>query len=210
MATPTFTSAGSKASTPAKLSKDIFDLTVENHDLIKRVYLGYLGEARNAHPNVKTRGLVRGGGRKPWRQKGTGRARFGSIRNPIWTGGGITFGPTGKENHVMSLTKRERQTALKQALSLQKKNIIIIEDLKIKSGKTADVVKLLTKIGAERNTLLVVSEKTEEITRATNNIANVALVSANYVNTNDVMNAYTVVITKPGLEVLNARLGRAK
>ncbi len=210
MATPTFTSAGSKASTPAKLSKDIFDLTVENHDLIKKVYLGYLNEARNAHPNVKTRGLVRGGGRKPWRQKGTGRARFGSIRNPIWTGGGITFGPTGKENHGMSLTRRERQTALKQALSLQKKNIIIIEDLKVKSGKTADVVKLLSKIGAERNTLVVVSEKTEEITRATNNIANVALVSANYVNTNDVMNAYTVIITKPGLEALNTRLEGAK
>lgn len=210
MATPTFTKTGTKASTPAKLNKDIFGLKVENHELLKKAYISYLQEARNAHPNVKTRGLVRGGGRKPWRQKGTGRARFGSIRNPIWTGGGITFGPTGNENHHMNLTKRERTTALRQALSLQSANVVVIEDFQVKSAKTAEAVKLINKLGVERNAVVIVENKTDELLRATNNISNVNLVTAAFVNINDVMNAYTIIITKSALEILDKRLGGVK
>ncbi len=105
---------------------------------------------------TKTRGLVSGGGRKPWRQKGTGRARFGSSRNPIWRGGGIAFGPTGEENYTKSLNLKAKRLAIRQALSLaaESKKLIIIEDLTSKDGKTAELAKLLTKLGANRRTLL--------------------------------------------------------
>src|SRR5690606_7639392 len=95
----TFTKTGSKATASAKLDKNIFEVPVENHELIKQAYVAYLANGRENLAVTKTRGLVSGGGRKPWRQKGTGRARFGSSRVPIWRGGGVTFGPTGEENY---------------------------------------------------------------------------------------------------------------
>ena len=95
MAVPTYTASGSKAATPAKLDDAVFGVEVTNHRLLRQAYDAYLSNGRENLAIVKTRGLVRGGGKKPWKQKGTGRARFGSSRNPIWRGGGIVFGPTG-------------------------------------------------------------------------------------------------------------------
>ena len=95
MAVPTFTASGAKATTPAKLDAAVFGVEVTNHQLVKQAYEMYLANGRENLAVVKTRGLVRGGGKKPWKQKGAGRARFGSSRNPIWRGGGIVFGPTG-------------------------------------------------------------------------------------------------------------------
>jgi large subunit ribosomal protein L4 len=97
MAVSTYTKAGAKATTAAKLDKAVFAVEVTNHELLKQAYVAYLSNAREASAVTKTRGLVRGGGRKPWKQKGTGRARFGSSRNPIWRGGGITFGRLAKK-----------------------------------------------------------------------------------------------------------------
>src|ERR1700686_3786197 len=110
MPVTTYTKTGNKATVAAKLDKSVFDVDVKNHDLLKQAYLAYLSNARVNLAVTKKRGDVRGGGRKPWRQKGTGRARFGSIRNPIWRGGGIIFGPTGQENYKRKLnTKAKRQ-----------------------------------------------------------------------------------------------------
>src|SRR6476646_11135064 len=100
MAVATYTKSGTKAATPAKLDKAVFGLEVKNHQLLKDAYLTYLANGRDNNAIAKKRGEVSGGGRKPWRQKGTGNARFGSSRNPIWTGGGVAFGPTGNENYV--------------------------------------------------------------------------------------------------------------
>src|SRR5215510_6528191 len=100
------------------LNKDIFELTVENHELLKLAYDAYLANSRSAHAKTLKRGEVRGGGKKPWRQKGTGRARFGSSRNPIWRGGGIVFGPTGEENFTKKMTLKAKRTALRQALTM--------------------------------------------------------------------------------------------
>src|SRR5664280_1887314 len=97
MAVATFTAAGSKASTPAKLSKEIFDVEVKNHQLLKQAYETYLANGRDNLAVTKKRGEVRGGGKKPWKQKGTGRARFGSIRSPLWGGGGVVFGPKPRD-----------------------------------------------------------------------------------------------------------------
>src|SRR5580658_9500569 len=114
MSVATFTKTGTKATTPAKLDKAVFGVEVKHHELLKAAYVAYLANGRGNLAVTKTRGLVSGGGRKPWRQKGTGRARFGSSRNPIWRGGGIAFGPTGQENYTKNLNIKAKRLALKQ------------------------------------------------------------------------------------------------
>ena len=208
MATPTFTAAGSKATTAAKLNKDVFDITVENHQLVKQAYETYLANGRDNLAVVKTRGLVRGGGKKPWKQKGTGRARFGSTRNPIWRGGGIVFGPTGLENYSKKLPVATKRVALRQALSLanQSGKFIVVEKLASKEGKTAEMVKLLTKIGVTRDALVVVDSKSPELVQATANLQNVMLVTANYLNVFDIMNAHHIVMTVDAVKAVETWL----
>ena len=116
MNAPTYSASGQKATSQTTLSKDIFGQEIKNHQLLKDAYDAYLANGRENLAVVKTRGLVSGGGKKPWRQKGTGRARFGSSRNPIWRGGGIVFGPTGNENYTKKLNVKAKRVALKQAL----------------------------------------------------------------------------------------------
>src|SRR5574344_2059869 len=120
----------------ADLNSEIFDVEVKNHELIKLVYDAYLANSRSSHAKTLKRGEVRGGGRKPWKQKGTGRARFGSSRNPIWRGGGVVFGPNGSENYSKTVPQKNKKVALRQALSLANKDgKIKILDFKV-SGKT--------------------------------------------------------------------------
>src|ERR1700759_440501 len=114
MAVDTYTKAGAKAATPAKLDKAVFGVEIKNHQLLKDAYLAYLAGGRTNDAVAKKRGQVRGGGRKPWRQKGTGNARFGSTRNPIWRGGGVAFGPTGNENYTRKLSTSAKRQALRQ------------------------------------------------------------------------------------------------
>jgi len=209
----TYTKSGTKATTAAKLSKDVFDVVPENHALLKQAYVAYLSNGRDNYAVTKTRGLVSGGGKKPWRQKGTGRARFGSSRNPIWRGGGIAFGPTGEENYTKQLNVKAKRLAIRQALSLaaQAKKLVVIEDLNSKGGKTAELAKLLAKIGATRRTLIAVDHKTDELVRASKNLTDTKLVQANYLNVYDVLNADTIVMTNAALEVVTKWLeGGAK
>ena len=212
MAANTFTASGAKATTAAKLSKEVFGVSVENHQLLKQAYETYLSNGRDNLAVVKTRGLVSGGGKKPWKQKGTGRARFGSSRNPIWRGGGIVFGPTGLENYTKKLPVSSKRAALRQALSLANEagKVIIIEQLASKEGKTADMVKLLTKLGVTRSTLLVVSDKTAELTLATRNLQDVILVGAKYLNVFDILNAHHIVLTADALKAVEEWLGGTK
>jgi large subunit ribosomal protein L4 len=152
---------------------------------------------------------VSGGGKKPWKQKGTGRARFGSIRVPIWRGGGITFGPLGKENYSKKITVSAKRTALRQALTLKSKEnkIIVVEDFVVTDGKTATAAALLSKIGAKRRVLIAVENKTPELERSVRNLKNVELVQASYLNTYSVLNADAVVITNKALTAISAVLG---
>jgi large subunit ribosomal protein L4 len=208
MATPTFTASGTKATTGAKLSKDVFGVEVTNHQLVKQAYEAYLANGRENLAVVKTRGLVRGGGKKPWKQKGTGRARFGSSRNPIWRGGGIVFGPTGLENYTIKLSTTSKRIAIRQALSLanESNKIVVIEKLGSKEGKTADMAKLLTKVGVTRNAIVVVNDKTPELLRATANLNNVILVNAKYLNVFDIMNAHHIVMTADAVKTVETWL----
>ncbi len=213
MAVPTYTASGSKAATPAKLDAKVFGVEVANHQLLRQAYDAYLSNGRINLAVTKTRGLVRGGGKKPWKQKGTGRARFGSSRNPIWRGGGIVFGPTGQENYTKKLSVNTKRLAIRQALSLANTagNVVVIEKLTSKDGKTAELAKLLTKLGATRTILIVVTEKTPELVRAAANLGNVSVVAATYVNVYDTLNADTIVFTADALKATEAWLtGGAK
>jgi len=202
MAVPTYTASGAKATTPAKLDSTVFGVEVENHQLLRQAYDAYLANGRDNLAVVKTRGLVRGGGRKPWKQKGTGRARFGSSRNPIWRGGGIVFGPTGEENYTKKLPVSLKRQAIRQALTMASKadRITVVEKLTVKDGKTAELAKLLAKMQLKRTIMLVVTEKTPELVRAAANLGSVSVVSATYVNVYSVLNADRVVFTADALK----------
>ena len=185
----------------AKLNKDVFGLSVDNHELVKLAYDAYLANSRSSHAKTLKRGEVRGGGKKPWKQKGTGRARFGSTRNPIWRHGGVAFGRTGEENFTKKISKSSKLLAVRQALSMQNtdKAVVTIAKFDAKSGKTKDAVKEL-KLEAGKNYLLVVPEKTDEILRATNNIANLKVVRPTYLNVFDILNADQIIIVEAALE----------
>lgn len=212
MAVSTYTKAGAKATVAAKLDKAVFGVDVKNHELLKQAYVAYLSNGREASAVTQTRGLVSGGGRKPWKQKGTGRARFGSSRNPIWRGGGIVFGPTGQENYTKKLPTQTKRLAIRQALSLASAadKIIVLESLEVKDGKTAAAVKLLDKIGAAKNTLIVVEAKNDDVVRATNNLAKVKVVQSHYVSVYDVLNADRIVLTSKALSEVTEWLGGKK
>jgi large subunit ribosomal protein L4 len=205
MAVATYTKSGTKATTPARLDKTVFGLEVKNHQLLKDAYLAYLANGRVNSAVTKKRGEVSGGGRKPWRQKGTGNARVGSSRSPLWRSGGIIFGPTGDENYSRKLNVAAKRQAIRQALSLASKEdkIKVIEAFNCPDGKVKQAANLLTKIDATGKTLLVVDNKDEIIIRATRNLSNVKAVQANYLNVYDILNADSIVIAKDGLEKIN-------
>ncbi|MBI2009083.1 50S ribosomal protein L4 [Candidatus Saccharibacteria bacterium] len=205
MAVATYTKSGSKASTPAKLDKAVFGVKTVNHQLLKDAYLAYLANARGNFAKTKKRGEVRGGGRKPWRQKGTGRARFGSSRNPIWTGGGVAFGPTGNENYTRKISTQAKRLAVRQALSLAADDdkVIVIETFACPEGKVKPTIAFLNKIGTTGSVLLVVSEKDDLVKRATGNLGNVKAISAKYLSVYEVLNADHIVISKKALDIVH-------
>ncbi len=197
---------------PAKaaLPKSVFEVDVPNHELLKLAYDAFLANSRQASATTKTRGEVRGGGKKPWRQKGTGRARFGSTRNPIWRHGGIVFGPRGNENYTKKLSKTSKHVALRQALTLANQDKkILVSDIK-STGKTAEVAKFLAsqKCSEKDRVLLVVDDKTPELMRATNNLENALLVRAQYLSVYYILNADKIVMTPAAVKAVEAWLAK--
>ena len=185
------------------LPKEVFAVEVPNHELLKMAYNAYLANSRQVSATTKQRGEVSGGGKKPWKQKGTGRARFGSSRNPIWRGGGVVFGPRGNENYKINISKTSKRVALKQALTLANEAKKIVVDSIKTTGKTAEVFSYLKDNDlTKKRVLIVVAEKTEELMRATNNLPNVLLISANYLNVYHVLNADKIVMDKDSVKVV--------
>lgn len=188
------------------LPKEVFAVEIANHELLKLAYDSYLANNRTSAARTKTRGEVSGGGKKPWKQKGTGRARFGSSRNPIWRGGGIVFGPRGNENYAKKITTQSKRQAVKQALTLASEaNKIHVLEVKT-TGKTAEIVKFLADHKFDRKTLIVVEAKTAELIRATNNLPNVLLVSTKYLNVYNILNADHIVLSAASLPTLKSWL----
>lgn len=190
-----------KAATTA-LPKEVFAVEVTNHELLKLAYDSYLANNRLASATTLQRGEVRGGGKKPWKQKGTGRARFGSTRNPIWRGGGVVFGPRGNENYTKRISTTSKRVATKQALTLANQaKKIVVKDIKT-TGKTAEIVKFLADNKFDRKVLLVVDEKTPEIIRATSNLQNVLLIRAQYLSVYHILNADHIVLSTKSVPII--------
>lgn len=192
------------------LPKSIFAVEIANHILLKLAYEAYLANGRGNYAKTLKRGEVSGGGKKPWKQKGTGRARFGSSRNPIWRKGGVAFGPTGIENYSKTVPVAAKRLALRQALTLanESKAISVVENAKT-TGKTAEIVKYLAthKVQPNDNVVMVVDTKGAELVRASRNIANLQVVQAGYLNVFTVLNADRILITKPAIKAVEEWLG---
>lgn len=189
-----------------KLAGEVFG--IEPHkDALHNAVVVYLANRRQGTAKTKTRAEVSGGGKKPWRQKGTGRARHGSSRSPIWVGGGVTFGPTGKENHKLSMNKKEHLLALRSALSLkvaEKAFVIIDEDIEIEA-KTKLAADLLKSVGAEGKVLLI-NDDNANLALAVQNLPNVLSVSQSNVAVYDLLNAHKIVVLKATLVALEGGL----
>lgn len=213
MAAPlTYTKTGAKATTPAKLDTAVFGKMPEKHDLLKAAYIMYLANGRPNLAVTKTRGKVQGSTRKHHRQKGTGQARTSSIRNPLWVGGGIIFGPTGQENYSKQMNTKARRLALRQALSLAAKHnrVKVVEAFAGLDGKTKDMAKFLAKIEAAGNIMCVVSQKDPSKEKAARNLPNLKVRAASSLNVHDVLNADTIVISKDSLAIISDWLGGTK
>ena len=199
-----YSKTGTKKEAAVKLSASVFAVEA-NHDLVNRAYTAYLANGRSNNARTLERGEVRGGGKKPWKQKGTGRARAGGTRLPHWRGGGVAFGPTGNENYSVSMPVKAKRAAIRQALSLQaaEKRIVVIEDFVSTDGKVAGTLKLIEKMKLEGTILLVVEQKDQLIDRSTRNIPGIKAVSAKYLNVYDILNADQILVTQKDLNVIN-------
>ncbi len=206
-----YSKTGTKREAEVTLDKAVFGLE-SNHQLVGQAYRAYQANGRSVSATTLTRGLVRGGGRKPWRQKGTGRARVGSIRVPNWKGGGVVFGPSGNENYTVNLPVKAKREAIRHALSLQATDnkIVTIESFSLSEAKTKLAAELLGKLKLEGNLLLVVDVKTAELERSLRNLAGVTLVTAQYLNVFTVLNADWIVLTDAALKAISRWLGEAK
>jgi large subunit ribosomal protein L4 len=208
MAVATYTKSGGKATTAAKLDQAVFGIEINSHELLKQAYTTYLANGRENLAVTKTRGLISGGGRKPWKQKGTGRARFGSSRNPIWRGGGIVFGPTGGENYTRKINVKAKRLALRQALTLAADSgkVKVIESFDFNEGKTAPTAALLNKVEATGRVVIVTTHKDAVTDRATRNLRGVQVVTADYLNVYDTLNADVILFANDALDAVTARL----
>lgn len=151
---------------------------------------------RQGTASTKTRSEVSGGGRKPWRQKGTGRARQGSIRAPQWTGGGVVFGPHPR-SYDKKMNKKERRLALKSALSYKvlESGLIVLDNLNLGTNKTREMVEILNNLKLDKKVLIVVDELTENVILATRNLSNIMLLAVDEINTLDVVSADYMLTT---------------
>ena len=194
-----------------ELNEAIFGLPW-NDDLVHQAVRVAFANQRPVLASTKDRSEVRGGGRKPWRQKGTGRARHGSIRSPLWKGGGVTFGPTSERNFKLKINKKMAQKALITALSGKAKDneILILDDLKLPAPKTKEMAKVMLNFSQIKNALLVISEPNENVKRAGNNLPNLEIININNLNILDILKYQYVILTKSGVEYLNKKYASVK
>ena len=179
-----------------ELSDEVFGIEVNQH-AVYEVVKNQLANRRQGTQSVKTRAEVRGGGKKPWRQKGTGRARIGSSRAPHWTGGGVTFAPKPRD-YSYKVPKKIKRLAMKSALTSKVENneIIVIDELNFDAPKTKDMVNLLTKLNADTKALIVTADKNENVIKSANNISTVQTTVVNNLNVYDILKYNSFIITK--------------
>ncbi|MBD3359701.1 MAG: 50S ribosomal protein L4 [Candidatus Buchananbacteria bacterium] len=185
-----------------KLDSDIFAVKI-NPDLVYQVVEIQKSNARQNLAHAKTRAEVRGGGRKPWRQKGTGRARHGSTRSPIWIGGGVTFGPSNERNFVKKINKKMKRKALFMALTdkLQEKQLVVADKLELAEIKTKELANILSKLPTKeaKSVLLVLDQKNEAISKSAQNLPKINIILANSLNIMDILKHDYLLIDKAGI-----------
>ncbi|HEY9575572.1 MAG TPA: 50S ribosomal protein L4 [Lachnospiraceae bacterium] len=178
-----------------ELSDAVFAAKVNEH-LVHQAVVSQLANNRQGTQKAKTRAEVRGGGRKPWRQKGTGHARQGSTRSPQWTGGGVVFAPTPRD-YTFKMNKKEKRAALKSVLTskVQEGKFIVLDELKFDEIKTKNMKAVLDNLKVAK-ALIVLADNDLNVVKSASNIANVATASTNTINVYDILKYNTVVITK--------------
>ena len=178
-----------------ELNDAVFGVEVNEH-LVHLAVVRQLANNRQGTQKAKTRSEVSGGGRKPWRQKGTGHARQGSIRAPQWTGGGVVFAPVPRDYEV-KMNKKERRAALKSALTskVQDNKLVVVDSLALAEAKTKEMQKVLTNLKADK-ALVVTADDDQKVVLSARNIADVQTATVNTINVYDVMKHSTVVVTK--------------
>ena len=186
-----------------KLSDEIFGIEPNNQTIYDAIVLKNASMRQGTH-STKTRSEVSGGGRKPWRQKGTGNARQGSIRAPHWVGGGVVFGPTPNRNYTKKQNRKERRLALKSALTYKAndKNIIVVENIEMTTPKTKDFIKLLEDLKINGKSLIVVKELTDNLILASRNLSDIKVIETHEINTFDVTYYKNLVITEEAVKML--------
>ena len=184
-----------------ELSDAVFGVDVNEH-LVHMAVVAQLANKRQGTQKAKTRSEVSGGGRKPWRQKGTGHARQGSTRAPQWTGGGVVFAPTPR-SYEIKLNKKERRLALKSALTsrVQENKLIVLDELKLSAPKTKDMQKVLDALKVNK-ALVVLNENDANVVLSTRNIPDVVTVLANTINVYDILKYNTVILTKASVAAI--------
>lgn len=190
-----------------ELADSVFGIEPNTHVLHEAVVMQRASQRQGTH-DVKNRSEVRGGGRKPWRQKGTGRARQGSIRSPQWVGGGVVFGPTPR-SYAYKLPKKVRRLAIKSALSSKVKNeeITVLEGLELRAPKTKDMVAILKNLNVERKALIVTNAYEDNVALSVRNIPGIKLVTAEGINVLDVLSHDQFIITKDAVAKIEEVLG---
>jgi len=185
-----------------ELSDSVFGVDV-NSDVMHQVVVNYLANQRQGTQSAKTRAEVRGGGKKPWRQKGTGRARHGSTRSPIWTGGGVTFAPKPRD-YSYTVNKKVKRLALRSALSSKvlAENVIVLDGFELDAIKTKDVAAVLNNLGVVGKALIVLPENDQTIVRSARNIRGVDTTFVGQINTYEVLNHTKCIILKDAVSKL--------
>lgn len=183
-----------------ELSDLVFGIEPNKHVLFDTVIMQQAEQRQGTHA-TKNRSAVRGGGRKPWRQKGTGRARHGSIRSPIWVGGGVVFGPSPRKYGV-KLPRKVRRLALKSAFSTkaQEENVIVVDALTLEAPKTKEMVTILNNLEAGEKALIVIEEANEAIMKSARNLPGVTVQTAGSVKVLDILNHDKLILTQSAVE----------
>ncbi|OGN12817.1 MAG: 50S ribosomal protein L4 [Candidatus Yanofskybacteria bacterium RIFCSPHIGHO2_02_FULL_43_15c] len=186
-----------------ELPDEVFGLKI-NQDLLHQAVVAQLGNSRQVLAHTKDRSEVRGGGKKPWRQKGTGRARHGSTRSPIWKGGGVTFGPTKERNFSKNINKKMKRKALFMALSgkAQDEQLKVLDNLNLENSKTKLVNKVLRNLVKTGTLILVTPSSDKNIERSARNLSYAKVLSAKSLNVLDILNHKYLFLLKDAIPVI--------
>ena len=184
-----------------KLNDAIFGVEINEH-LVHQAVVAQLANSRQGTQKAKTRSEVRGGGRKPWRQKGTGHARQGSIRSPQWTGGGVVFAPTPRD-YSKKMNKKEKRIALKSALTsrVEEGKFIVVDELKFDAPKTKEFAQVMKNLEADK-ALVVINDNDTNVVKSAANIPTVKTASTNTINVYDILKYDTVIVTQDAVKTI--------